>query len=276
MAKISAADVKKLRDMTGAGMMDCKKALEESEGDFDKAVEILRKKGQKVANKRSDRELNEGVVLAKTSDDNKKAYIVALACETDFVARTDDFKGAVETILEAAIKNDAVDTEALKNVKLDNGLTVADQVTELSGKTGEKVELAYYNRVEGEYAAVYVHFNLTSAAIAAFNKPASEEVAKDIVMQIVSMKPVAIDKDEVPQEIVDKELEIGKEQAINEGKPADIAEKIAQGRLNKFFKEYTLLNQAFIKDNKMTVRDYLKQSDPELKVVAIARYSVHE
>ncbi len=276
MAKISAADVKKLRDMTGAGMMDCKKALEEAEGDFQKAIEILRKKGQKVANKRADRETNEGIALGKVSDDKKKAYMVAVGCETDFVARTEDFENAVERILKAAMDNDVADIETLKNTKTSNDITVEQEVTELSGKTGEKVVLLFYGRVEGEFAGVYNHFNKTNAAIASFNKELPEQVAKDILMQIASMKPIAIDEDSVPEEIKQKELEIGKEAAINEGKPAEIAEKIAQGRLKKFLQENTLLNQKFIKDNKITVRDYLKQHDPEATIVDFKRYAVRD
>jgi elongation factor Ts len=276
MAKISAADVKKLRDMTGAGMMDCKKALEEADGDFQKAIEILRKKGQKVANKRADRETNEGISLGVVSADGKKAYMVAVGCETDFVARTEDFENAVDRILKAAVENDVADIDALKQTKTSAGQTVEDEITQLSGKTGEKVVLLFYGRVEGEYANVYNHFNKTNAAIAAFNKQIPEEVAKDVLMQIASMKPIAIDVDDVPEDVKQKELEIGKEAAINEGKPAEIAERIAQGRLKKFLEENTLLNQKFIKDNKITVRDYLKKHDPEVTVVDFKRYSVHE
>ncbi len=276
MAKISAADVKKLRDMTGAGMMDCKKALEEAEGDFQKAIEILRKKGQKVANKRADRETNEGIALGKVSDDKKKAYMVAVGCETDFVARTEDFEKAVERILKAAMDNDVADIDGLKATQTSNGITVEQEITELSGKTGEKVVLLFYGRVEGEYAGVYNHFNKTNAAIASFNKELPEEVAKDILMQIASMKPIAIDEDSVPEEIKQKELEIGKEAAKNEGKPEEIAERIAQGRLKKFLQENTLLNQKFIKDNKITVRDYLKQHDSEAKVLDFKRYAVRD
>ncbi len=276
MAKISAADVKKLRDMTGAGFMDCKKALEEADGDFQKAIEILRKKGQKVANKRADRETKEGIVLGKTSSDNTKAYLVAVGCETDFVARTDDFSNAVERILNAAVENDPADIDQLKQTKTSAGVSVDDEITQLSGKTGEKVILLYYAKVQGQFAYVYNHFNKTTASIASFNKVIDEQAAKDILMQIVSMKPIAIDKDDVPQEVIDKELEIAKEAAINEGKKPEIAEKIALGRLNKFYEEKTLLNQKFIKDNKITVRQYMKNVDPELKVLDFKHYSVHD
>ncbi len=276
MANITAADVKKLRDITGAGMMDCKKALQEADGDFDKAIEILRKKGQKVANKRADRETNEGIALGKVSADGKKAYMVAVGCETDFVARTDDFENAVVRILDVAVEKDVKDIEELKQLTTSSGLTVEQEITELSGKTGEKVVLLFFGRVEGEYANVYNHFNKNNAAIASFNKVIPEQVAKDILMQIASMKPIAIDVDDVPEEVKQKELEIGKEQAVNEGKPAEIAEKIAQGRLNKFLQEATLMNQAFIKDSKKKVKDYLKEADPEAKVLDFKRYSVHD
>ncbi len=276
MANITAADVKKLRDMTGAGMMDCKKALQEADGDFDKAIEILRKKGQKVANKRADRDTNEGIALGKTSEDMTRAYMVAVGCETDFVARTEDFENAVKRILDIAVEKDIKDIDELKQTKTINELTVEQEITELSGKTGEKVVLLFYGRVEGAYANVYNHFNKTNASIAAFNKQLPEQVAKDILMQIASMKPVAIDVDDVPEDVKQKELEIGKEQAINEGKPANIADKIAQGRLNKFLQEATLMNQAFIKDSKKKVKDYLKEADPEAKVLDFKRYSVHD
>ena len=276
MANITAADVKKLRDITGAGIMDCKKALQEADGDFDKAIEILRKKGQKVANKRADRETNEGIALGKTSEDMTKAYMVAVGCETDFVARTDDFENAVKRILDIAEEKDIKDIEELKKQTTSAGLTVEQEITELSGKTGEKVVLLFYGRVEGAYTNVYNHFNKTNASIASFNKKIDEQVAKDILMQIASMRPIAIDVDDVPEEVKQKELEIGKEQAINEGKPAQIADKIAQGRLNKFLQEATLMNQAFIKNAKKKVKDYLREVDSEAKVLDFKRYSVHD
>jgi len=276
MANITAADVKKLRDMTGAGIMDCKKALNEAEGDFEKAIEILRKKGRKVANKRADRETNEGIAFGKTSDDMTKAYMVAVGCETDFVARTEDFENAVKRILDIAVEKDAKDIDELKKIETSAGITVEQEITELSGKTGEKVVLLFYGVVQGAYANVYNHFNKNNAAIASFSKKIDEQVAKDILMQIASMKPIAIDIADVSEELKQKELEIGKEQAINEGKPAEIAEKIAHGRLNKFLQESTLMNQVFFKDGKKKVKDYLKEVDREVKVLDFKRYSVHD
>jgi len=276
MANITAADVKKLRDMTGAGIMDCKKALNEAEGDFEKAIEILRKKGRKVANKRADRETNEGIAFGKTSDDMTKAYMVAVGCETDFVARTEDFESAVKRILDIAVEKDAKDIDELKKIETSAGITVEQEITELSGKTGEKVVLLFYGVVQGAYANVYNHFNKNNAAIASFSKKIDEQVAKDILMQIASMKPIAIDIADVSEELKQKELEIGKEQAINEGKPAEIAEKIAHGRLNKFLQESTLMNQVFFKDGKKKVKDYLKEVDRDVKVLDFKRYSVHD
>ena len=276
MANITAADVKKLRDMTGAGIMDCKKALNEAEGDFEKAIEILRKKGRKVANKRADRETNEGIAFGKTSDDMTKAYMVAVGCETDFVARTEDFENAVKRILDIAVEKDAKDIDELKKIETSAGITVEQEITELSGKTGEKVVLLFYGVVQGAYANVYNHFNKNNAAIASFSKKIDEQVAKDILMQIASMKPIAIDIADVSEELKQKELEIGKEQAINEGKPAEIAEKIAHGRLNKFLQESTLMNQVFFKDGKKKVKDYLKEVDKDVKVLDFKRYSVHD
>ena len=276
MANITAADVKKLRDMTGAGIMDCKKALNEAEGDFEKAIEILRKKGRKVANKRADRETNEGIAFGKTSDDMTKAYMVAVGCETDFVARTEDFENAVKRILDIAVEKDAKDIDELKKIETSAGITVEQEITELSGKTGEKVVLLFYGVVQGAYANVYNHFNKNNAAIASFSKKIDEQVAKDILMQIASMKPIAIDIADVSEELKQKELEIGKEQAINEGKPAEIAEKIAHGRLNKFLQESTLMNQVFFKDGKKKVKDYLKEVDRDVKVLDFKRYSVHD
>lgn len=274
MAGIKAADVAKLRKMTGAGMMDCKKALTETEGDFDAAIDLLRKKGQKVAGKRADREASEGAVIAKLSDDNKKAVIITLNCETDFVAKNDDFVAFAKEIAELAATKTPESLEALNELPLGK-TTVKDEVTNKTGVIGEKIELSYYELVEGEYAAAYIHPGNRLASVAAFNKEVDEQVAKDVVMQIAAMNPVSLDKDDVPQKEIDKEIQIGKEQAIQEGKPEELAEKIAKGKLNKFFKEKTLLNQQFIKDSKKTVSDYLKsEAGSDIKVLAFRRYTV--
>ncbi len=273
MTKISASDVAKLRKMTGSGMMDCKNALTESNGDFDEAIDILRKKGQKVAGKRADRETSEGAVLAKKTSDGKKAFMVALNCETDFVAKNEDFVKFTSKILDLAAEKNPADLEQLLDLELD-GVKIREEIITQTGVIGEKLELGFYGKVEGESVAAYIHPGNRLASIAGFSKVIDETAGKDVVMQIAAMSPIAIDKDDVSQEVIDKEIEIGKELAIQEGKPADLAEKIAVGRLNKFFKENTLLNQQWVKDNKKTIRDFLKEVDAEVKVTEFKRYSV--
>jgi len=274
MTKISAADVAKLRKMTGSGMMDCKNALAESNGDFDEAIDILRKKGQKVAGKRADRDTSEGAVIAKKSADGKTAFIVALNCETDFVAKNDDFVKFANQILDIAVANKPANLEALLDLEI-NGVKISEEIITQTGVIGEKIELGYYDKVEGESVASYIHPGNRLASIAGFSKVIDENAGKDVVMQIAAMNPIAIDKNDVSQDVIDKEIEIGKELAIQEGKPADLAEKIAVGRLNKFFKENTLLNQQWVKDNKKTIRDFLKDTDAEVKVTEFKRYSVN-
>jgi len=275
MAEIKAADVAKLRKMTGAGLMDCKKALAESNGDFDAAIDILRKKGQKLASKRADREASEGAVLAGTNADNTFGAIVALNCETDFVAKNEDFVKFTNQILQVAIENKPANLAELQEMEV-NGQKIADEITNQIGVIGEKLELSYFDFVSGEYVASYIHPGNKLASIAAFNKTGfDQQVGKDVVMQIAAMNPLSIDQDDMPQDVIEKEIEIGKEQAIQEGKPADLAEKIAKGRLNKFFKENTLLNQAFVKDNKKTIKQYLSETDKDLTVTAFKRYSLN-
>ncbi len=275
MANISAADVAKLRNITGSGMMDCKKALTEAEGDFDKAIEILRKKGQKVANNRADRDATEGVVIAKTTEDFKNAVMISLNCETDFVAKNEDFIKRAEEILDVAVKNLPESLEDLKKFKLSNGLTIEDEIINATGVIGEKIDLSHYSKVTGETTGFYIHSDKKVATIVAVNKSGiNDQVLKDVAMQATAMNPVSIDQNDVTPEMIQKELEIGKELAINEGKPADMAEKIAQGRLGKFFKESTLHNQAFVKDNKVSVKEYLNSVQKDLAVVAFKRYSL--
>lgn len=275
MANITAAEVAKLRKMTGAGMMDCKRALTETEGDFEQAVEVLRKKGQKVASKRADREASEGVVLAKVSTDGKKVYMVSLNCETDFVAKNEDFIKRAQTILDIAVDNDVADIDALKAMKFSDKLTVQDEVINATGVIGEKVELGFYDKIQGESTGFYVHSDKKVATIVSMNIAGIDnEVMKNIAMQATAMSPVAVDEKGVSQDVIQKELEIGKELAINEGRPAEMAEKIAQGRLGKFFKENTLLNQAFVKNNKVSVKQYLQSVDPKLTVLAFRRFSL--
>ncbi len=273
MATITAADVNKLRQMTGAGMMDCKKALMESDGDFEKAIEILRKKGQKVAANRSDREAKEGLVLAKTNNDKTKGFLVVVNCETDFVAKNDEFRSFAERVLDIAINQNISDLETLKQQAFDSELKVADKVIEMIGKIGEKIDLNEVAMIEGEYVVAYNHPGNKLASMVAFNMKGEkiEEPAKQIAMQIAAMNPIAIDKDSIPSDVIEKELEIAKEQVRQEGKPEEMVEKIAQGKLNKFIKENTLLGQQFISNDKQTVEQYLKSIDPNLKVLAFKR-----
>lgn len=273
--KITAQQVNELRKLTGAGMMDCKKALVESEGDMEKAIDILRKKGQKVAAKRADREASEGVILAKTSNDKTYAAAVMINCETDFVAKNQDFIQFVDNVLNLAVEHKVASSDELKALQL-NGRTVEESVLDQTGVIGEKIELGQFEIVQAESTYAYVHPGNRIASIAGFNK-AGEQLAdygKDIVMQIAAMSPVAIDKDDVPAETVAREIEIGKDQARQEGKPEAMLEKIAMGKLNRFYKESTLLNQSFIKDAKKSVADYLKEADKELTVVSFKRLAL--
>lgn len=262
---ISAADVKKLRDMTGAGMMDCKKALGEAEGDFEKAVEILRKKGQKVADKRADREAKEGLVIVRLSDDAKKASAIEINCETDFVARNEDFQAKAENFLNAAYDNDIDNLDALMALELD-GETVADKLQNMTGTIGEKIQISKVVLVNTDGALVsYIHPGNQLGVLVEFaGAVENDEIGKDVAMQIAAMKPIAVTEAEVDASVVEKELEIAKEQLINEGKPAEIAEKAAVGKLRRFYEERVLLNQKFVKDNSLTVKQYLEQNNTPL------------
>jgi elongation factor Ts len=276
MANITAAEVNKLRQQTGAGMMDCKKALVEADGDFEKAIDILRKKGQKLATNRADRDANEGVVLAKTTADGKSAAIVMLNCETDFVAKNQEIIDFTRSILEKGIEKGCKSVDELKAADM-NGRTVEESVTDMIGKTGEKLELSKFALVSGESAFAYVHPGNRVASVVAFNKGQFEGVdqaGKDVTMQIAAMAPIAIDQDSVPTEVIEKEIEIGKEQARQEGKPEEMLEKIAMGKLNKFYKESTLLNQEFIKESKKTVKQMLADYDKSLTVVDFKRFAL--
>ncbi len=274
---ITAKDVNKLRQMTGAGMMDCKKALVEAEGDFDKAVEILRKKGQKISASRSDRETNEGTVFVKTSDDNKEAVMLSLNCETDFVAKNEEFQSVGNAILDAAFQNKPANVEELQKFKVGD-LTVQEKLTELVGKIGEKIDIGTYETLSSEMVVSYIHAGSRLGVLVALENVGgdAEEAGRDIGMQIAAMKPAALDKEEVDQATIDRELEIGRDQARSEGKPDNIIEKIAQGKLNKFIKENTLVNQAFVKDPGMTVAQYLDSVNKGMKVVAFKRVSVSD
>ncbi len=274
MAQITATEVNKLRKTTGAGMMDCKKALQEADGNFEKAIEIIRKKGQAIANKRADRDASEGVVLAKLNSDKTMGAMIVLNCETDFVAKNEDFIGFAQSILDKAVENNPADLELLKQTKLDDK-TISDKILEQVGIIGEKLELAYFDKISAAQVVTYIHPGNKLATIVGFNKTTSEQVAKDIAMQVAAMSPVAVDKSDVSEEIIEKEKEIGREQARREGKPENILDKIAEGKLNKFFKESTLLNQEFTKDNKKSIRQYLQENDKELTVTAFLRYSLN-
>ncbi len=266
---ISAKDVKALRDQTGAGMMDCKKALTEANGDFEKAIEILRKKGQKLSAKRADRDAKEGVVIAKVSADKTKGVVVRLSCETDFVAKNDDFITLTEKFADIALATSPASKEELLQQSFD-GMTIGEKVTEQIGVIGEKIELADYQSLEAPLVASYIHMGNKAGVIVGLNVLGDNEenAGKDVAMQVAAMHPVAVDQQGVPQQVIDKELEIGREIALKEGKPEQIVDKIAQGKLNKFFKENTLLNQAFVKDSKQNVGAYLKSINPELTVTA--------
>jgi len=275
MATITSADVARLRRMTLAGMMDCKKALEEADGNFDKAVEIIRKKGQAVASKRADRDASEGVVLAKVTPDGKYGAMMVLNSESDFVAKNEGFITFATKILDFALMNKPSDLDDLKGLSMD-GASVNEKVIEYLGVIGEKIELSYFDKIEAEFVQAYIHPGNKLATLAGFNKSGLDlQVYKDVAMQIAAMNPVAVDRGDVSEEVIAREIEIGKEQARRDGKPEEMLEKIAQGKLSKFYKESTLLNQEFIKDNKQTVGQYLKSVNKELTVTAFKRFTLN-
>lgn len=275
---ITAADVNKLRQMTGAGMMDCKKALVESDGDFDKAIDILRKKGQKVAAKRADRASNQGRVVAKTNAEHTFGAILVIGCETDFVAKNEDFGKFVDTIMDVAMTNQVKTREELLAFDV-NGVKVEDMLIEMTGKTGEKVELPAYQVIEQPCVAAYNHMTgKPLATLVGFNL-AGERVAEmghEIAMQIAAMSPLAVKADEIDPAVVEHELTLAREITRQEGKPENMIEKIAQGKLNKFFKENTLLSQEFIRNNKVTVEEYLKQENKDLTCTGFFRLQLGE
>lgn len=274
---ITASDVNRLRQVTGAGMMDCKKALTECNGDFDAAIDHLRKKGQKVAANRSDRAASEGVVLATATNDQKKGIVISLNCETDFVARNEDFVSTAENIASIALNSEAETIEDLLALPYGNGQSINEKITEMMGKIGEKIEITNFSVIKAEKVVPYNHPGNKLATIVGYSvsHEGVETVAKEVAMQVAAMAPVAIDKDDVDQSILEREMEIAKEQARNEGKPEEMLDKIAQGKVNKFYKESTLLNQEFIRDNKKTVGQYLKETDSALTVTAFSRVSLN-
>ncbi|CAN5610137.1 translation elongation factor Ts [soil metagenome] len=268
---ISAADVNKLRQQTGSGMMDCKKALMEANGDFEAAIDILRKKGQKIAANRQDREAKEGYVFGKTTDGGKRAVAVSVCCETDFVANNADFIKYGESVLDLAIANNPASIDDLKKLNLGT-ITVEQTLLDQMGKIGEKIDVVDYQNVTADKVIVYNHPGNKLTAVVGFSGGnISDEAGRDVAMQIAAMAPVAIDKDDVDAKMIEREIEIGKDQARQEGKPENMIEKIAMGKLNKFYNEYTLLNQVFIKDEKKTIRQYLESLDKGLKIVSFKR-----
>lgn len=269
---ITAADINKLRQQTGAGMMDCRKALVESNGDFEEAIDYLRKKGQKVAALRGDREAKEGVVIAKTNADNTRGYVINVSCETDFVSKNTEYIAFAQSIMDAAVSNNVNTVDELMDVKLGSE-TIKDKVNEQVAKIGEKISVSKFEKLDAPYVASYIHGSFRMGVLVGLNKE-NEEVGKDVAMQIAAMNPIAIDQDSVPQEMVDRERNIAIEQVKAEGKPAEMAEKIANGKVNKFFKENTLLAQPFVKDGNKSVGDYVKSTDGDLKVTGFVRVAL--
>jgi len=276
MAKITASDVNALRKKTGAGMMDCKKALTEAEGDQEKAIEILRKKGQKVAAKRADRDAAEGVIIAKISEDGTFGAVVRISSETDFVAKNQDFIDFVTAVADKAVELKATTVEDLKAADM-NGRTVEENVLDQLGKIGEKIEIVDYKSITAPAVFAYIHPGNRLATIMGVNKADVADIAtigKEVNMQIAAMAPIALDKDGIDDATIKQEIEIGMDQARQEGKPEAMLEKIAMGKLNKFYKENTLLNQAFVRNNKQSVSQYLKEADKDLTVTEFYRLAL--
>lgn len=272
---ISAAEVNRLRQQTGAGMMDCKKALTESNGDFEAAVDLLRKKGAKVAANRADRAASEGCILAKTNAEGTFGLVMSLNCETDFVAKNEGFVALTQSLIDLAVKNKVKTREEFLNQPFEN-ITVNEKLIEQTGVIGEKLEIGAYEVIEGTAVATYIHPGNRLATAVALSKGGETnlEAGRQVAMQVAAMNPVALDEKSVPQETIQREIEIGKEQAIAEGKPAEMAEKIAQGKLGKFYKESTLLNQEFIRDNKKTVKQFLADTDKDLAATDFKRVAL--
>ena len=269
---ISAADINKLRQATGAGMMDCRKALTESNGDFEAAIDWLRKQGQKVAAKRSDREAKEGVIIAQTTADNKAGIVLCVSCETDFVSKNADFVAFAQSIADAAISHNVKSAEELNEVTI-NGAKVADLVNDKLASIGEKIEVSKFERIEAPYVASYIHGANRMGVLVGLTKE-STEAGKDVAMQIAAMNPLAVDETSIPADVIEREKNIAIEVVKAEGKPAEMAEKIAMGKLNKFFKDNTLLAQPFVKDGNKSVADFLKGIDADLKVTAFKRIAL--
>ncbi len=273
---ITASDVNKLRQQTGAGMMDCKNALVEANGDFEVAVDVLRKKGQKIAAKRGDNEAKEGLVLAQTSADGTTGVILTLNCETDFVAKNEGYVNFVQSIVDIALAKLPATAEELKALAYNDKLTVEEKITEQVGVIGEKLDLSSYAVINAAKVVAYNHPGNQLATLVGLNSgyDVVAEAGRQVAMQIAAMNPIAIDKDGVDARTIEREIEVGKELAIQEGKPAEMAEKIAMGRLNKFFQENTLLSQAFVRDNKVTIEQFLDSTEKGLTVTDFKRFSL--
>jgi elongation factor Ts len=274
---ITAQDVNKLRQMTGAGMMDCKKALTEADGDFDKAVDILRKQGQKVAAKRADNATSEGTVLVHINEDRTNGKLVALACETEPVSNVEDFKNLAQSILNTAVATNAADKETLLATAAEDGRPLSEHIVDLVGKLGEKLDVIAYENMSAEEVVSYIHSNGKLGVLVGFeavNGTDVTDLGKDVAMQIAAMKPVALDKDGVDAATIEREIEVGKDQARAEGKPEAMLEKIAMGKLNKFYRDNTLLNQDFVKDSSMTIRQLLEKTAKGLTVKAFKRVAI--
>jgi elongation factor Ts len=273
---ITAADVNKLRKQTGAGMMDCKKALVEANGDFEVATDLLRKKGQKVAAKRGENETKEGYILAQTSEDGKTGVIMTLNCETDFVAKNESYGTFVQELMNIALAKLPNTKEDLVSLAFDDKLSVAEKIVEHVGVIGENLVLSNYAKISGEQVVAYNHPGNQIATLVALNKNNEEvaEAGRQVAMQVAAMAPLALNKDGIDEETIAREIEVGKELAIQEGKPAEMADKIANGRLNKFFQENTLLSQPFIRDNKMSVEKFLESTEKGLTAVDFKRFSL--
>jgi elongation factor Ts len=273
---ITAADVNKLRQQTGAGMMDCKNALTESNGDFETAIDILRKKGQKIAAKRGENEAKEGLIFSQASADGKNGVMMALNCETDFVAMNDNFRAFMQSLVDVALKHLPNTIEELKALPYNDKLSVEEKITEHVGVVGEKLDLSKYSKISAEQVSAYNHPGNQLATLVGLtvNSAAAEDAGKQVAMQIAAMYPLALNKEGIDQNTIDRELDIGKELAIQEGKPAEMAEKISQGRLNKFFQENTLLSQQFVRDNKVTVEEFLNSAEKGLTVSSFERFAM--
>ena len=273
MTTISASEVNKLRQMTGAGMMDCKNALVETNGDFEAAVDFLRKKGAKIAAKRADREATEGCVIALTNDARSAGVIVLVSCETDFVAKNENFVAMAKNIATVALENKPADVEALKALTID-GVSIADRLMEEVAKIGEKIDVTKYELVEGSNVVSYIHGANRMGVLVELSNAANDSnhtAGKDVAMQIAAMNPVAVNRDSVDAKTIERELEIGREQARAEGKPEAMIDRIATGKLEKFFKESTLLAQDFVKDGSLTIEKYLSGVEPDLTVSSFKR-----